>query len=97
MHFFLPQKYYVHIFLSQKRFSRFLVAKTICALRLESFWALKVAIRTVQTFWASACPLEKHAAPLRPTNQPPSPAPRKSLKLHGTCRAKVTYGPKNKR
>ena len=32
----------------------FFVAKTIYALRPESFCALKVAIRKVQTFWASA-------------------------------------------
>ena len=42
------------IFLSQKRCARFFVAKTIYALRPESVCALKVAIRKVQTFWASA-------------------------------------------
>ena len=36
--------------------AHFFVAKTIYALRPESFCALKVAIRKVQTFWASALP-----------------------------------------
>ena len=40
--------------LLQKQFTHtFFVAKTIYLLRLESFWALKVAIRKVQIFWAS--------------------------------------------
>ena len=38
----------------QNNFRAFFVAKTISALRPESFCALKVAIRKVQTFWASA-------------------------------------------
>ena len=62
-HFFLSQKRIyapffcrendLRAFLSRKRFTRFFVAKTIYALRPESFCALKVAIRKVQTFWAS--------------------------------------------
>ena len=75
MHFFCHQKNLWKKFCRKNGFCVLFVAKTIYALCLESFWALKVASRTVQTFWASACPLEKHAAPLRPTNQPPSPAP----------------------
>ena len=48
------QKRFTHIFLSQKEFTHtFFVAKTIYALRPESFCALKVAIWKVQTFWAS--------------------------------------------
>ena len=53
MHLFLSQKEFTHVFLSRKRFTRFFVAKTIYALRPESFCALEVAIRKVQTFWAS--------------------------------------------
>ena len=75
MHFFCHQKNLWKKFCRKNGFCVLFVAKTIYALCLESFWALKVAIWTVQSFWASACPLEKHAAPLRPTNQPPSPAP----------------------
>ena len=46
---------FTHTFLSQKEFAHtFFVAKTIYALRPESFSALKVAIRKVQTFGASA-------------------------------------------
>ena len=40
-------------FLSRKQFTHFFVAKTIYALSPESFCVLKVAIRKVQTFWAS--------------------------------------------
>ena len=64
-HFFVAKKF-THTFLSQKQFTRFFcrenalrtffVAKTIYALRPESFCALKVAIRKVQTFWASEGP-----------------------------------------
>ena len=50
---FLSQKEFAHtFFLSRTRFTRFF-AKTIYASRPESFCALKVAIRKVQTFWAS--------------------------------------------
>ena len=52
--FFVTKKNLRTFFLSRKRFTRFFVAKTIYALRPESFCALKVAIRKVQTFWASA-------------------------------------------
>ena len=45
MHLFLSQKEFTHVFLSRKRFTRFFP---------ESFCALEVAIRKVQTFWASA-------------------------------------------
>ena len=62
-HFFVAKTIYAP-FLSQKEFTRtffcrknnlltFFVAKTIYALSPESFCALKVAIRKVQTFWAS--------------------------------------------
>ena len=50
---FCHKKNLCTLFLSRTRFTRFF-AKTIYALRLESFCALKVAIRKVQTFWASA-------------------------------------------
>ena len=49
------------LFLSQKQFTRFFDAKTINAFRPESFCALKVAIRKVQTFWTSAEVM--HSAP----------------------------------
>ena len=52
-HIFLLQKQFTHTLWLRKRFTRFFVAKTIYALRLESFCVLKVAIRKVQTFWAS--------------------------------------------
>ena len=45
------------LYLSQKRFTHFFVAKTIYTLRPESFCALNFAIRKVQTFWASALDL----------------------------------------
>ena len=60
-HFFLSQKRIYAPFLTQKRFTRFFVAKTIYALRPESFCALKVAIRKVQTFWASATKTSRKA------------------------------------
>ena len=41
-------------FCRENDFRAVFVAKTIYALRPESFCALKVAIRKVQTFWASA-------------------------------------------
>ena len=47
----------IMMFMSRKRFTHFFdafVAKTIYALRPESFCALTVAIWKVQTFWASA-------------------------------------------
>ena len=49
---FCQKKNLCTLFLSRTRFTRFF-AKTICASRPESFCALKVAIRKVQTFWAS--------------------------------------------
>ena len=49
---FCHKKNLCTLFLSRTRFTRFF-AKTIYALHLESFCALKVAIRKVQTFWAS--------------------------------------------
>ena len=60
--FFVTKTIYTP-FLSQKEFTHtFFVAKTIYALRPESFCALKVAIRKVQTFWASAASYQdKHA------------------------------------
>ena len=54
IHTFFVTKTIYTPFLSQKEFTHtFFVAKTIYALRPESFCALKVAIRKVQTFWAS--------------------------------------------
>ena len=53
MHFFVTKTIY-ELFLLRKQLTHtFFVAKMICALRPESFCALKVAIRKVQTFWAS--------------------------------------------
>ena len=48
----------MHTLLSRKRFTVFFVAKTIYALRPECFCVLKVEIRKVQTFWASALHLQ---------------------------------------
>ena len=64
LHTFLLQKLFMHLFCHKKNlralffvaktiYSLFFVAKTIYALSPESFCALKVAIRKVQTFWAS--------------------------------------------
>ena len=50
---FCHKKNLCTLFLSRTRFTRFFFAKMIYALRPESFCALKVAIRKVQTFWAS--------------------------------------------
>ena len=44
---------YAHFFVAKTFYALFFVAKTIYALPPESFCALKVAIRKVQTFWAS--------------------------------------------
>ena len=65
-HFFLSQKLFMHFFVTKRIYAYFLcrennlhaffVAKKIYALRPESFCALKVAIRKVQTFWASDMP-----------------------------------------
>ena len=52
---FLSQKEFTHVFFVAKTiYAFFFVAKTIYALCPESFCALKVAIRKVQTFCASA-------------------------------------------
>ena len=45
---------FTHFICRQKPSMHFFVAKTIYALRAESFCALNLAIRKVQTFWASA-------------------------------------------
>ena len=50
---FLSRKRFTHFICCEKRFRHFFVAKTIYALRLESFCALNFAIRKVKTFWAS--------------------------------------------
>ena len=51
---FLSQKEFMHpFFVAKTIYLLFFVAKTIYALCPESFCALKVAIRKVQTFWAS--------------------------------------------
>ena len=50
---FLSQKHSRTLFVEKNKLWPFFVAKTIYALRLESFCALKVAIRKVHTFWAS--------------------------------------------
>ena len=57
MHLFLSQKEFTHVFYRENDLRVFFVAKMIYALRLESFCALEVAIRKVQTFWASALEL----------------------------------------
>ena len=50
----LLQKQFTHTFFVAKTiYAFFFVAKMIYALRPESFCALEVAIRKVQTFWAS--------------------------------------------
>ena len=51
---FLSQKEFAHTFFVANMVYAFFFAKTIYALGPESFCALKVAIRKVQTFWASA-------------------------------------------
>ena len=62
-HTFLSQKLFMHFFVTKRICAHFFFrehglhiffAKTIDALRPESFCALKVAIWKVQTFWASA-------------------------------------------
>ena len=53
-HFFVAKMIWAHFFVAKTIYAHFFVAKTIYALRPESFCALKVAIRKVQTFWASA-------------------------------------------
>ena len=62
LHTLFCRKKYLCTFWSQKEFAHtfffantvyVFFAKTIYALRPESFCALKVAIRKVQTFWAS--------------------------------------------
>ena len=52
-HFFVAKTIYAHFFVAKTIYAFFFVAKTIYALCPESFCALKVAIRKVQTFWAS--------------------------------------------
>ena len=62
-HFFLLQRLLMHLFCHKNNLSMFFclendlrvffVAKTIYALRPESYCALEVAIWKVQTFWAS--------------------------------------------
>ena len=54
MHFFVTKRIYAYFLCRENNLHAFFVAKTIYALRPESFCALKVAIRKVQTFWASA-------------------------------------------
>ena len=53
MHLFLSQKEFTHVFYRENDLRVFFVAKMIYALRPESYCALEVAIRKVQTFWAS--------------------------------------------
>ena len=53
MHFFVTKRIYAYFFCRENDLHAFFVAKTIYALRPESFRVLKVAIRKVQTFWAS--------------------------------------------
>ena len=52
--FFVTKRIYAHFFIAKTIYAFFFVAKMIYALRPESFCALEVAIRKVQTFWASA-------------------------------------------
>ena len=80
MHFLVTKRFCAHFFLSPTRFTVFF-AKTIYALRPESFCALKVAIRKVQTFWASAAKdpsILKHKpflARTAPSNKTPTSLP----------------------
>ena len=53
MRFFVTKRIYAPFFCRENDLRVFFVAKTIYALHPESFCALKVAIRKVQTFWAS--------------------------------------------
>ena len=53
MHFFVTKRFYAPFFCRENDLRAFFVAKTIYALRPESFCSLKVAIRKIQTFWAS--------------------------------------------
>ena len=53
MYFFVTKRIYAYFFCRKIYLHAFFVAKMIYALRPESFCALKVAIRKVQTFWAS--------------------------------------------
>ena len=52
--FFVTKRIYARFFIAKTIYAFFFVAKMIYALRPESFCALEVAIRKVQTFWASA-------------------------------------------
>ena len=54
MHFFVTKEFAHTFFCRENDLRVFFVAKTIYALRPDSFCTLKVAIRKVQTFWASA-------------------------------------------
>ena len=58
MHTFLSQKLFMYLFVTKEFAHTFFVAKTIYAPCPESFCALKVAIRKVQTFWASDADIE---------------------------------------
>ena len=55
--FFVTKRIYARFFYRENDLRVFFVAKMIYALRAESFYALEVAIRKVQTFWASAVPM----------------------------------------
>ena len=63
--FFVTKMIWAHFFVTKKFVHTFFFAKTIYALRPESFCAFKVAIRKVQTFWASVgeIVLMKHNVP----------------------------------
>ena len=50
---FLSQKEFAHTFLSQKRFTSFFCRENKLRTLSGKFLQLKVAIRKVQTFWAS--------------------------------------------
>ena len=56
MHLFCHKKNLCTFFCRENDLHVFFVAKTIYALRPESFCALEVAIRKVETFWASGNP-----------------------------------------
>ena len=61
------EKQFTHFFCCENDLRVFFVAKTIYSLHPESFCALKVAIRKVQTFWASGgegCKCYLHTAKL---------------------------------
>ena len=69
---------YAHFFCGKNDLRAFFVAKTIYALRPESFCALKVAIWKVQTFWASGVMFRSLQGALRDPSPPLQPQNRQN-------------------